>query len=119
MSDLIKASVDGLCDLAASELAVGNVIETPLGVSIIPVSRVHVGFATGGVDLGQKRLLSEKSFGGGGGSGISVTPLAFLAVSDKGVTVHNVGGDTSALERFISLLEESPVIIEKIKSALG
>lgn len=117
MSDMIKASLDGVKDFASSELSVGNVIETASGVTIIPISKVNVGFATGGVDYGQKRLLSEKNFGGGGGTGISVTPIAFLSVSKNAeVNVHHIGAETGSFDRLASLIEHSPEIIEKIKN---
>ena len=119
MSDMIKASIEGVKDFAGTELSVGNVIETPSGVTVIPISRVNVGFATGGLDYGQKKLLSDKNFGGGGGTGISVTPVAFLCVGkDAEVTLHHIGAESGGIDRIISLVEHSPEIIEKIKNMM-
>ncbi len=119
MSEIIKASLEGIKDFASSGLAVGDAVETPSGVTVIPVSKITVGFATGGVDYGVKKLLSDKGFGGGGGTGISVTPLAFLTVQKSGeVGIIRVGKEDCGLERVISLIEHSPELIEKIKGAL-
>lgn len=119
MSDMIKASLDGIRDFAASGISVGNIIQTPSGVTVIPVSRVNVGFATGGVDYGPKKLLADKNFGGGGGTGISVTPLAFLTINKNAdVSIINVDPKDAGIERLVSLIEHSPEIIEKIKNAV-
>ena len=120
MSDMIKASLEGVRDFATSELSVGNVIETPSGVTLIPISKVNVGFATGGLDYGQKKILSEKNFGGGGGTGISVTQVAFLSVNNNAeVTVHEIGTDSSGFERLVSFIERTPDLIEKIKNLVN
>ena len=118
MSELVRASLEGVRELAKGDLAVGSVIETGMGVKVIPISRVHLGFATGGLDLGQKKLLSDKGFGAGGGSGISITPLAFVAISENGISVHSVDPSKSALERIVSLAEMAPELIEKLKDSL-
>lgn len=119
MGDIIKASLEGVRDFASSDLSVGGVIETPAGVTVIPISRVNVGFATGGLDYGQKKILAEKNFGGGGGTGISVTPVAFLTVNrDAEITVHHIGSEASGIDRLVTLIERSPELIEKIKNSV-
>ena len=117
MSDMIKASLAGVKDFASSELSVGNAIETASGVTIIPISKVNVGFATGGLDYGPKKMLSDKNFGGGGGTGISVTPVALLAVDKNSeITVHHIGTEASGFDRLISLAERAPELAQKIKN---
>ena len=81
MSDIIRASLDGIRDLTDMETAIGDAITTPSGVTVIPVSKVTMGIATGGIDYATKKLTSPQNFGGGGGTGMSITPIAFLTVS--------------------------------------
>ena len=81
MSDIIRASLDGIRDMSDMETAIGNAITTPNGVTVIPVSKVTMGIATGGIDYTTKKLTSPQNFGGGGGTGMSITPIAFLTVS--------------------------------------
>ena len=120
MSEMIKASLDGIRGFTSSELSVGAAIKTDSGVTVIPVSKVSVGFATGGLDYGSKKLLSDKNFGGGGGTGISVTPVAFLTVNKSAeVDLIRVGAQDAPIERLVSLIEHSPEIFEKIKSSLS
>ena len=75
MSDIIKTSLEGIKNFTEMENAIGNPIQTESGVTVIPVSKVSIGFATGGVDLGGKKVLSNQNFGGGGGTGLSVVPV--------------------------------------------
>ena len=79
-----------------------------------------MGIATGGIDYGGQRQGSNQNFGGGGGTGLSITPIAFLTVgSDEQVNLIHVKESSNDIERITSLIEHSPEIIEKIKSALS
>ena len=119
MSEIIKTSLEGVKNFTDVENAIGEPIETPSGVTVIPVSKVSFGFATGGVDFGQKKLISNQNFGGGGGSGLSITPIAFLTI-DKNARVEliHIENTKSTLDRALSAFESSPDIIKKIKDTL-
>lgn len=121
MSDIIRTSLEGVKEFAEKDTFIGDVIVTPTGVSIIPVSRVNIGFATGGVDYAGKRITPAQNFGGGGGTGISITPVAFLTVTpDAKVNLIPVGESAlpSAVDRVADVIESTPRIIQKIKEAL-
>lgn len=121
MSDIIKASLDGARSFTDSETVIGTAIHTPSGVTVIPVSKVTVGFAGGGVDFGQKKLAGTQNFGTGTGSGISVTPIAFLTVGKEAeVNLIEIGGTTdSGISKIASLIEKSPEIIQKLKDSFS
>lgn len=121
MSEIIKTSLDGIKGFADMESAFGNAINTPSGVTIIPVSKITLGFASGGLDFAGKRYASEKNFGGGGGTAISITPVAFIAVNTNAeVTMIPISDNTdNSIERITSLIEHSPEIIQKVKEALS
>jgi sporulation protein YtfJ len=120
MSELIRASVDGIKEFADVDAVFGKAVTTPSGVTVIPVSRISVGFATGGLDYQAKRPIAPTNFGGGSGTGISVVPVAFLTVgSDADIRLVKINGDdTDAIKKAIDLIEASPAIIEKIKNAI-
>ena len=121
MSDIIRTSLEGVKEFAEKDTFIGDVIVTPSGVSIIPVSRVSIGFATGGVDYANKRISPTQNFGGGGGTGVSITPIAFLTVSpDAQVNLIPVAESAlpSAVDRVADVIESTPKIIQKIKEAL-
>ena len=119
MSDIIKASMESIKSFTDTDTVIGNAITTPSGVTVIPISKVTVGIATGGIDYGTKRLTYPQNFGGGGGTGLSITPIAFLTVSrDSDVNLIHLNS-SSELDRITSLFERSPEIIEKIKNVLS
>ena len=64
-----------------------NVIGQPItvgDVTIIPVSKVSVGFGGGGSDHTKTPAPKDMPFGGGVGGGVKVTPICFLIVGKDG-----------------------------------
>ncbi len=115
---MFKTSFENIKGMLDSNTVVGNPIETSAGTTIIPISKLSVGFATGGVDTGAQVQKSNK-FGGGGGSGMSVTPVGFLVISKEGRTDFiSCEGKTGPdpVEQACDLLDRSPEIIQKIKN---
>ena len=120
MSDIIKASMDGIKSFTDMETVIGNAITTPSGVTVIPVSKVAMGIATGGIDYGRGRQEAEQNFGGGGGTGLSITPVAFLTVGRDGeVSLIHINGASADVDKVVNLIERAPELIEKIKSVLS
>ena len=119
MNDIIRATMDGIRAITDMNTVVGNAISTPQGVTVIPISKVTMGVATGGVDLGGKKFSGSQSFGGGGGTGLAITPVAFLAIGrDAEVRLVHLNDGGGEVERVCGLIEKSPDLIEKIKNAL-
>ncbi len=120
LSDIIKTSLDGIRDFTEMNTVIGNAINTPSGATVIPVSRVNIGFVNGGVDFGQRKLSASQSFGCGGGTGMSITPMAFLVVGKNAeVSLVNLTEDGGGVSQTLSLIEHAPEIIEKIKNTLS
>ena len=120
MSDIIKASTEGIKSFADRDSIIGNAINTPSGVTVIPVSKITMGIATGGIDYGEKKNLLSQNFGGGGGTGLSITPVAFLTVGRNGeVDLIPVNSFPTDVDKVTTLIEHSPEIIEKIRNALS
>ena len=119
ISDIISTSLEKIKALADGETVIGNPIATPNGTTIIPVSKVSMGFASGGVDYsGKKAPAGAQNFGGGGGTGITVTPISFLIVSPDGnvqlMPITNPA-QTDTVDKVTSFIERSPELLEKIK----
>ena len=120
MGDIIRASTEGIKNFADMDSVIGSAINTPSGVTVIPVSKVTMGIATGGIDYGEKRNSTPQNFGGGGGTGLSITPIAFLTVGRDGdVNLISVNSAPTDVDKITTLIEHSPEIIEKIKLALS
>ncbi len=120
MSDIIRASVDGIKSFSNMDTVIGEAINTPSGVTVIPVSKIYMGIATGGVDYGGRKHPNPQNFGGGGGTGLAITPLAFLTIGKNAeVNLINIENSESDITKITSLIEHSPEIIEKIKAVLS
>ena len=117
IGDIISSSLEKIKTLAGGETVVGAPIPTPGGTTIIPVSKISVGFASGGLDYGGKTPEKNKNFGGGGGTGISVTPVAFLVVSPSGsVELLSVANAGDPLEKLTSFVDKTPDMIDRLRS---
>ncbi|GFI55329.1 putative spore protein YtfJ [Clostridiales bacterium] len=125
MSEIIRASVEGLKSSFDANTIIGEAITTANGTVVIPVSKLSVGFATGGIDyLGKKAApTGNNNFGGGGGSGLSVNPVAFLVISPAGtvelLNVNESKEPADAVSQIINAIERSPELIEKFKEVFS
>ncbi|MBO5683248.1 MAG: sporulation protein YtfJ [Clostridia bacterium] len=119
--EIIKTSLDSVRSLVDANTIVGEPILTQNGTTIIPISKVSVGIATGGVDYNSKKEDRPRplNFGGGGGTGLTVSPVGFLVVEPDGeVGFINVGqkGKPDPVDQIADFVERTPDIIEKIKN---
>lgn len=127
MTEIIRASIDSIKSSFDANTITGEPIVTQNGTVIIPVSKLSVGFATGGVDyLGKNTppTSAKSNFGGGGGTGVSVTPVAFLVVSPNGnvemLSVENPRPEPKdTVSQIITAIERSPELIEKFKTVFA
>lgn len=120
MSEIIAASIEGIRSFTDMETAIGAAINTPSGVTVIPVYKVAVGFATGGVDYTSKKNTSAQNFGGGGGTGISITPIAFLTVGNLGeIRLIPLTESTDTVEKIVEIIERTPEYIDRIKNTFS
>ena len=120
ISEIIKASLDSIKFFANTDSVIGNPISTSTGVTIIPISKLTVGFVGGGVDYGQKKIAHTQNFGGGSGTGLSITPIALLTVDQNANTsIIPINEKKQAADKFISFIERSPEIIERLKSIMS
>ena len=96
LNELVDTALDNLRGLVNSDTVIGTPIVTASGTTVIPVSKVSVGIAGGGNDYSQKAESNGKvNFSGGGGTGLTMIPLAFLVVSPDGsVELLNIANPT-------------------------
>ena len=87
---------------------IGEPISTPDGVTIIPVSKVSVGFGGGGSDFTKKTTAGDNPFGGGVGGGVKVTPICFLIVKDGNVRMMPVAEPASSTaDRIVEMVPDT------------
>ena len=118
--EIIRSSMENIRSMVDANTIVGDPVTATGGTVIIPISKVSVGIATGGVDYNAKKdtQIRPQNFGGGGGTGLSVTPVGFLVCDkDGGVEFINVSskGKPDPVDQIADLVERTPEIIAKIK----
>lgn len=121
LKDIIQTSLESIKELVDVNTVIGDPITTDVGTTIIPVSKVAVGFMSGGIDYFGKTQPDTKqpNFGGGGGTGLSVSPVGFLVITSDGkvelLNMNNPTGKPDAVESISNLIEKSPEIVSKFK----
>ena len=119
LEEIIRASLENIRSMIDAETVIGEPIATESGTTIIPVSKVSVGFATGGLDYDGKSTSAGRpqNFGAGGGTGLSVHPVGFLVVkSDGSVEMLNINSSSDTGDAIAMLIEKSPEYFAKIKA---
>ena len=119
MNEYLEASFDGIRRVADMDTVIGKPINTPSGVTVIPISKITMGFATGGLDYGAKKFAPAHNSGAGGGTGVTITPLGFLTVSPTAdIKLVPLSDSGTGVDRVASLIEHAPEIIERIRNSL-
>lgn len=131
---LMTTAMENLKEMIDVNTIIGDPVETPDGSVILTVSKVGFGFAAGGsefiIDGGKGKDDSggkggdsgsnqssqkQQPFGGGSGGGVSITPIAFLIVSSKGIKMLHLDESTHLIDR---LLDLAPGALEKIQGMM-
>lgn len=114
-SGILGTAIDKIKDMVDCQTIVGEAIDAGDGIKVIPISKVTYGFASGGSDFPTKQ--SKDLFGGGGGAGVTIQPVAFLVINNGDVTVKYVseGADNSA-ERIIGMV---PEMVDKVSDVVS
>ena len=131
IENIMKTTMEQIKDMVDVNTIVGNPILTGTDTMILPVSKVSMGFFSGGGEYGAQMKKDGKApvaqsgqelsaqeeggaypFAGASVAGMTLTPLAFLTVNGGNVKVlpANCPG---ALERAIELLPESIITLEQ------
>ena len=116
---VMETSMQNLRDMVDANTIIGEPICTADGTTLIPVSKISFGFASGGSDFSTKKENAEQPycFGGGSGAGINITPISFLVVSPEGkvsmLPVTQTTVASSAVDKFVDSL---PEVFEKVKA---
>ena len=112
VSGMMGTTIEKIKDLVDTSTVIGEPIKVSDKVTVIPISSVKYGFASGGSDFPSKS--NQDLFGGAGGAGITVTPVSFLVVNDDIVTVKNIGFDAEGpIEKALNMV---PDILNSVNS---
>lgn len=109
-SGILATAIDKIKDMVDCQTIIGDPIDAGDGIKVIPISKVTYGFASGGSDFPTKG--TKELFGGGGGAGVTISPVAFLVINKGEVSVkHICEGSESSAERIIGMV---PDVVNKV-----
>lgn len=114
LSDMMTSTMAKIKDMIDVNTVIGDPITTPDGVTIIPVTKVSIGYGSGGSDFATKNTPANRdnSFGGGAGGSVKITPIAFLIIRDGNVRMLPVAEPAStSMDR---LIEQVPDLLDRI-----
>ena len=113
LPNMLDSTIAKIREMVDVNSVVGDPITTPDGVTIIPISKVSVGFGGGGSDFVSKNVNHQDNpFGGGVGAGVKVTPIAFLLVQEGSVRMLPVAAPANTTAD--RLVEMVPDTLDKI-----
>lgn len=108
-SGILATTIEKVRQLVDVSTIVGEPIKLSEEITVIPVSKVTYGFASGGADFPSKA--NQELFGGGGGAGITINPVAFLILKNGEVTLKHITANDNAAERIVNMI---PDVIDKV-----
>lgn len=117
INDLMSTTMQKIREMVDVNTIVGQPISTPEGITLIPVSKVSFGFASGGSDFASRNRKpgEDNTFGGGSGAGVNISPVAFLIVKGDTVRVLPVSANTTTVDRVVDMV---PEVVDKVAGYL-
>ena len=111
LSEVMSESMAKIREMVDANTIVGQPINTPDGVTLIPISKISVGFGSGGGSYGKNP--NQDRFGGGSGAGVKIDPVAFLVVKDGTTRVLPVAvPPASTMDRIVDMI---PDLLDKVE----
>ena len=108
---LMNITMEKIHQMVDSNTIIGKPITTDDGTTILPVSKVSFGFASGGTDFDGKNAANKDLFGGGSGAGVNIQPVAFLVIKDGCVRTIQLTDGSNSVDRALTIL---PELVDKL-----
>ena len=118
ISEMLTSSMEKIQKMVDVNTIIGQPVHLGDGVTIVPITKVHIGMGGGGTDFATKSALSAKKdpFGGGLGAGVSIDPVAFLVIRGESVRMLPVAEPASTtVDRIV---EQAPDLLDKLADFL-
>lgn len=117
ISDLMTETMSKIKEMVDVNTIIGNPIVAADGTTVIPVSKVSLGFGAGGSEFASKHAASGSplAFGGGSGAGVTVSPVCFLVIGKDG-SANILGINAQASDTVDRLVEMIPGAINKVSN---
>lgn len=119
IENLMKSTMENIKQMIDVNTIIGDAVESKDGSIIIPISKLSVGFASGGSEFNSKPSEDptiKYPFGGGSGAGVSVKPVAFLVLKqDSSVRLLTIDPESN----YDRILDTIPQVIDIIKDIMN
>jgi sporulation protein YtfJ len=118
ISEMLTSSMEKIQKMVDVNTIIGAPVDVGGGVTIVPITKIHIGMGGGGTDFATKSSLTSKKdpFGGGLGAGVSIDPVAFLVIKGESVRMLPVAEPASTtVDRIV---EQAPELIDKLNGFL-
>jgi len=112
--ETLRITMEQIRGMVDANTIVGQPISCENGTTVIPISKVSFGFASGGSDLPTK--VAKDMFGGGGGAGVTITPIAFLVIMPNDVKLMQLSVNAATPNAIINMV---PDIMDKVTGFLA
>ena len=112
IGELMQNTMENVRGILKVDTVVGDPIYTPDGITLVPISKISVGFGGGGVEFGDKKPGEVRPYGGGNATGVKIEPIGFLIIKEGVVRMINVTPPASnTVDRIIDLV---PQVMDRV-----
>ena len=117
IGELMQTTLENVKNILKVDTVVGDPIFTPDGITLVPVSRISVGFGGGGLEFGSKKGGEARPYGGGNATGVKIDPIGFLVIKDGNIRMVNIMPPANTtIDRIIDLV---PQVIDRVDSFIS
>jgi sporulation protein YtfJ len=111
IGELMQNTMENVRGILKVDTVVGDPIYTPDGITLVPISKISVGFGGGGVEFNSEKA-GQRPYGGGSGTGVRIDPIGFLVIKDGTVRMVNVTPPANnTVDRVIELV---PQVLDRV-----
>ena len=111
IGELMNNTMESVRNILKVDTVVGDPIYTPDGITLVPISKVSVGFGGGGVEFNGKKA-GDRPYGGGNATAVKIDPIGFLVIKEGTVRMINVTPPAStAVDHLIDLV---PQVMDRV-----
>ena len=116
IGSIMQTTMDNVKNMLKVDTVVGEPIFTPDGITLVPISRISVGFGGGGVEFTSRKVGGDRPYGGGNATGVKIEPIGFLVIKEGVVRMINVTPPASnTVDRILDLV---PQVMDKVDNCI-
>ncbi len=112
ISEVMNSTIEKIKTMIDADTIIGEQIVVD-GVTIIPISKMSFGYASGATDFAGKDN-GSKVFAGGGGAGATITPIGFLAVKNGNVKMISIDANETAMGKAIDMIPDAVQLVKDL-----